>query len=89
MAFGWYYPKVGKNTSTIYDPLNSLGWYFDCIWPIKKLKNVGMANFNKTIGNENVGLVVFLKVITYGAFTLDVKSMWNEKLGGILGGTQC
>jgi hypothetical protein len=47
----------------------------DCIWPIKKLKNVGMANFNKTIGNENVGLVVFLKVITYGAFTLDVKSM--------------
>ncbi len=43
MAFGWYYPKVGKNTSTIYDPLNSLGWCLDCIWPIKKLKNVGMV----------------------------------------------
>jgi hypothetical protein len=26
---------------------------------------------------------------TYGAFTLDVKSMLNENLGGILGGTQC
>jgi hypothetical protein len=25
----------------------------------------------------------------YGAFTLDVKSMLNENLGGILGGTQC
>jgi hypothetical protein len=61
----------------------------DCIWPIKKLKNVGTANFNKMIGNENGGLVVFKKVITYGAFTLDVKSMLNEKLGGILGGTQC
>ncbi len=24
-----------------------------------------------------------------GAFTLDVKSMLNENLGGILGGTQC
>ncbi len=27
--------------------------------------------------------------LTYGAFTLDVKSMLNENLGGILGGTQC
>jgi hypothetical protein len=26
---------------------------------------------------------------TYGAFTLDVKLVWNENLGGILGGTQC
>jgi hypothetical protein len=25
----------------------------------------------------------------YGAFTLNVKSMLNENLGGILGGTQC
>jgi hypothetical protein len=24
-----------------------------------------------------------------GAFTLDVKSLLNENLGGILGGTQC
>ncbi len=30
---------------------------------------------------------VFLK--TNGAFTLDVKSVLNENLGGILGGTQC
>jgi len=28
-------------------------------------------------------------MITYGAFTLDVKSMLNVNLGGILGGTQC
>jgi hypothetical protein len=26
---------------------------------------------------------------SYGAFTLDVKSILNENLGGILGGTQC
>jgi hypothetical protein len=26
---------------------------------------------------------------SYGAFTLDAKSMLNENLGGILGGTQC
>ncbi len=25
----------------------------------------------------------------YGAFTLDVKSVLNENLGGILGGTHC
>jgi hypothetical protein len=25
----------------------------------------------------------------YGAFTLDAKSVLNENLGGILGGTQC
>jgi hypothetical protein len=27
--------------------------------------------------------------VNYSAFTLDVKSMLNENLGGILGGTQC
>jgi hypothetical protein len=27
--------------------------------------------------------------ITYGAFTLDVKSVFSKNLGGILGGTQC
>jgi hypothetical protein len=26
---------------------------------------------------------------TYGAFTLDVKSLLNKNLGGILGGMQC
>jgi hypothetical protein len=26
---------------------------------------------------------------TNGAFTLDIKSVLNENLGGILGGTQC
>jgi hypothetical protein len=31
----------------------------------------------------------FLVLKIYGAFTLDVKSMFNENLGGILGGTQC
>jgi hypothetical protein len=28
-------------------------------------------------------------MITFGAFTLDVKSTLNVNLGGILGGTQC
>jgi hypothetical protein len=40
-----------------------------------------------------MGLGVDLGILgpnfTYGAFTLDVKSMSNENLGGILGGTQC
>jgi len=27
--------------------------------------------------------------LTYGAFTLGVKSVLNENLGGILGGSQC
>jgi hypothetical protein len=30
-----------------------------------------------------------LEVENYGAFTLDVKSVLNENLDGILGGTQC
>jgi hypothetical protein len=30
-----------------------------------------------------------LVLTSYGAFTLDVKSMLNENLDGILGGTQC
>jgi len=29
------------------------------------------------------------KGVSNGAFTVDVKSMLNENLGGILGGTQC
>jgi hypothetical protein len=31
----------------------------------------------------------FFQWIPHGAFTLDVKSVLNENLGGILGGTQC
>jgi hypothetical protein len=31
----------------------------------------------------------FYTNVFYGAFTLDVKSMFNENLGGILGGTLC
>jgi hypothetical protein len=31
----------------------------------------------------------FLSKACYGAFTLDVKSMLNENLVGILGGTWC
>jgi hypothetical protein len=32
---------------------------------------------------------LFFSWLTYGAFTLDVKSMLNVNLDGILGGTQC
>jgi hypothetical protein len=35
----------------------------------------------------NIGC--WLIELTYGAFTLSVKSVLNENLGGILGGTQC
>jgi hypothetical protein len=35
------------------------------------------------------GQLGFCKYTSYGAFTLDVKSVLNENLGGILGGTQC
>jgi hypothetical protein len=34
-------------------------------------------------------LYMQLALGSYGAFTLDVKSVLNENLGGILGGTQC
>jgi hypothetical protein len=33
--------------------------------------------------------VTYLIGIIIYPFTLDVKSVWNENLGGILGGTQC
>jgi hypothetical protein len=41
-----------------------------------------------------MALMTHLKVKTLfyssnGAFTLEVKSLLNENLGGILGGTQC
>jgi len=36
---------------------------------------------------KHKSLLIFGNI--YGAFTLDVKSVWNENLGGILGGTQC
>jgi hypothetical protein len=32
---------------------------------------------------------ILLGLLRYSAFTLDVKPMLNENLGGILGGTQC
>jgi hypothetical protein len=32
---------------------------------------------------------MFMVSMYHGAFTLDVKSVLNENLGGILGGTQC
>jgi hypothetical protein len=39
--------------------------------------------------NPVQGLGLQKKISTYGAFTLHVKSVLNENLGGILGGTQC
>ncbi len=35
------------------------------------------------------GPQLYYLLLSYGAFTLDVKSVLNENLGGILGGTQC
>ncbi len=37
----------------------------------------------------NVRLNIINFMIHNGAFTLEVKSVLNENLGGILGGTQC
>jgi hypothetical protein len=34
-------------------------------------------------------LILHGVLTNYGAFTLDVKSVLNENLGGILGGIQC
>jgi hypothetical protein len=31
----------------------------------------------------------FYTMLSYSAFPLDVKPMFNENLGGILGGTHC
>ncbi len=44
----------------------------------------------KASANWNgMGCLFIIGDKSYGAFTLDVKSMLNENLGGILGGTQC
>jgi hypothetical protein len=37
----------------------------------------------------NIMYIHQLAYPSYDAFTLDVKSMLNEHLGGIVGGTQC
>jgi len=47
-----------------------------------------MCHLNKHLNQENGGLNCF-EELPYDAFTLDVKSVLNENLGGILGGTQC
>jgi len=89
MAFGWYYPKVGKKHIYNLWPTQFARWCLDCIWRIKKLKNVGMANFNKTIGNENGGFVVFFKWLLMVHSHLMLSQCEIKKLGGILGDTQC
>ncbi len=38
---------------------------------------------------DNDFVTFYLRNQSNGAFTVDVKSMLNENLGGILGGTQC
>jgi len=52
------------------------------------LKDESMCHLNKHLKQETGGLNCF-KELPYDAFTFDVKSMLNENLGGILGGTQC
>ncbi len=50
---------------------------------VRKTYNHGNVTLlAQSSSNEIIG-------IYYGAFTLDVKSMLYENLGGILGGTQC
>jgi len=44
------------------------------------------SNISQTIP---MGLVASRLPSPYGAFTLDVKLVLNENLGGILGGTHC
>jgi hypothetical protein len=41
----------------------------------------------KTIWEKNLSCYSLADLSNYGAFTLDVKSEFNENLGGILGGT--
>jgi hypothetical protein len=49
-----------------------------------------MVNLLKIIKNDNSDhQIQQIHWPYYDAFTLDVKSVLNENLGGILGGTQC
>jgi hypothetical protein len=47
-----------------------------------------MFEFFKTLSVIQTRVICIL-VFTNSAFTLDVKSLLNEILGGILGGTNC
>jgi hypothetical protein len=60
------------------------------IYPIKWIKHLkqNMSNIYVWESNHTTQYEVPFKN-TYDAFTLDVKSMLNENLGGILGGMQC
>jgi hypothetical protein len=40
-------------------------------------------------GHEIWAGSIVIEIWSYDAFTLDVKSVLNENLGGFLGGTQC
>ncbi len=56
-----------------------------------KTWNQKFSNFPpwKEKKNGQCGRHWLRKTLSNGAFTLDVKSVLNENLGGILGGTQC
>ncbi len=45
--------------------------------------------YNFLMDNQHGQILYFNLIQSYGAFTLDVKLVLNENLGGILGGTQC
>jgi hypothetical protein len=58
----------------------------NCLW--RETKRVeAIANLWKVQIFHLLGDFIWLE--PYGAFTLDVKSVLNENLGGILGGTHC
>ncbi len=50
---------------------------------------MGRNSLCNWVAYKPLGMVGLDIYVPNGAFTLDVKSMLNEDLGGILGGTQC
>ncbi len=56
---------------------------------LKRHGSRDLSMTNKTKQNKLPCFIDRTPSHSIGAFTLDVKSMLNENLGGILGGTQC
>jgi hypothetical protein len=59
------------------------------MWMIAKSTHLTNLKKKKKKKNLDQNLHWITTTYIYGAFTLDVKSMLNGNLGGILGGTQC
>jgi hypothetical protein len=63
--------------------------YLRCERPLVKGVKRPLVGVRFPLAQHHPMILVCLVVAFNGAFTLDVKSVLNENLGGILGGTLC